>query len=492
MSFIVILFLVAVVILLVKRLERKRRPGEPPLEQGWIPFLGKAIEFSQHTPGLLSSCQQKWGDIFTIHIIGKYMTFILNPLHYPFVLQHKKKLSFNEFSTMVSSKAFGHPPVNDLKIPGFSKEIHNFYHYLQGNELNILNESTMQNLQSILKKEQMWTTEWRTESMYDFCCRVMIETSYISLYGKAPNDEQKQIIELNKKFHKFDRMVRYLFAMIPIELLGNTKTIRKELINYFLGEKLDQRLNMANIIQKRKNLLEQCSHLLDHQRAAHHFTLLWASLANTVPASFWALYYLVKNPEALAAVQNEIDHVLQATGQRVGPDFNISLNKEDLDSMRMLGSAVNESLRLCSSSLIIRVAQEDFTIKLEEEEGIKLRKGDFVVFHPMTMHMDPEIYEDPEVYKYNRFVENGMEKTAFYKGGKKLRHYLMPFGCGISMCPGRHFAVSEIKMFLSLMLASFDMEIVQGEKSVGFNIASSCLGVLSPDSDVLFRYKLRQ
>ncbi|XP_067888011.1 cytochrome P450 7B1 [Heterodontus francisci] len=492
-SLMVGLFLAVTAILLVTCLVgRRRRPGEPPLEQGWIPFLGKAIEFHRDSFRFLVSRQQKWGDIFTVHIAGKYVTFVLNPLLYQFVVQHNKQLEFQEFSLVTSAKAFGHPYLNDPKIPVSNEEIHRLYYYLKGEELNILTESTMKNLRNILKREQLGPTEWRIESMYDFCCRIITEATYVSLHGKAPKNEQKQITELKEKFMKFDKMFPYLVARIPIELLGNTKMIRKELTSYFTSRELDQRLNMANIIRERKNLLELYSYLQDHQRAAHHFAFLWAALGNTVPAVFWALYYLVKNPEAYAAVHDEIEHVLQAAGQTPGPDFNISLSKEDLDSMVTLGSAINESFRLSSFSMNIRTAQEDFTLKFKEGQRIKLRKGDWVALYPPILHMDPEVYEDPEVYKYNRFVENGMEKTAFYKGGKKLRYYLMPFGSGSSMCPGRYFAVNEIKIFLSIMLASFDMEIVQGEKSVGLSNDRAGLGILLPDSDVRFRYKWHQ
>ncbi|XP_048386025.2 cytochrome P450 7B1 isoform X1 [Stegostoma tigrinum] len=492
MWFVLAVILVAVALSLGKvLLGRRRRPGEPPLEQGWIPYFGKAFEFHRDSLQFLLSHQQKWGDIFTVYIAGKYMTFILNPFLYQFVVQCSKQLDFQGFSLVTSAKVFGHPYLNDPKIPVSNEEIHKYYSYLMGEELNILNGSSMKNLQRVMKQEQLGP-EWRTENMYDFCCRIITEATYLTLYGRAPKDEQEEITELRKKFIKFDKMFPYLVARIPIELLGNTKVIRKELTSYFTGRRLNQRLNIANVIKKRKNFLETYSYLQDHQRAAHHFAFLWAAVGNTVPAVFWALYYLVKNPEAHAAACDEIQHVFQAAGQRTGPDFKFSLNKEDLDSMVILGSAIKESFRLCSASMNIRTAKEDFTLKFKEEQSIKLRKGDCVALYPQILHMDPEVYENPEVYKYNRFVENGMEKTTFYKGGRKLRYYLMPFGSGSSMCPGRHFAVSEIKIFLSIMLTTLDLEIIEGEKPVGLNNDRAGLGILLPDSDVQFRYKLHQ
>ncbi|XP_051879043.1 cytochrome P450 7B1 isoform X2 [Pristis pectinata] len=423
---------------------------------------------------------------------GKYITFILDPFLYQFIIQLGKQLDFQELSSTLSAKVFGHPLLNDPKIPVSNEEIHKLYCYLKGDELNILHKSTAENLQNILRQEQIGSTEWRIDYMYDFCCRIIIEATYVSLYGRAPVNEQKRITELKEKFIQFDQMFPYLAARIPIELLGNTKRIRKELVSYFASEELDQRLNVAKIIQARKDLLACYSYLKDDHRAAHHFAFLWAALGNTVPAVFWVLYYLVKNPEALAAVRDEIDHVLQAAGQQPSPDFNINLSKEDLDSMVTLGSAVDEAFRLSSSSMNIRSIKEDISINSKEDQKIKLRKGDWLALYPSILHMDPEVYEDPEVYRYDRFIENGMKKTTFYKGGMRLRNYLIPFGSGASMCPGRYYALGEIKIFISLMLVSFDLEIIHGEKPVQPSKSRAGLGVMLPDSDVQFRYKLHQ
>lgn len=60
-------------------------------------------------------------------------------------------------------------------------------------------------------------------------------------------------------------------------------------------------------------------------------------------------------------------------------------------------SALNESLRMCSSSMNIRISQEDFVLKLEGNQGVGLRKGDWIALYPQILHMDPEVYEDPKV-----------------------------------------------------------------------------------------------
>lgn len=45
----------------------------------------------------------------------------------------------------------------------------------------------------------------------------------------------------------------------------------------------------------------------------------------------------------------------------------------------------------------IRVAQEDFSLRLDAERSAAVRKGDVIALYPQALHLDPEIYEDPEV-----------------------------------------------------------------------------------------------
>lgn len=52
---------------------------------------------------------------------------------------------------------------------------------------------------------------------------------------------------------------------------------------------------------------------------------------------------------------------------------------------------------MCSSSMNVRKIKENFILKLEENCEVCLRKGDLIAIFPPVLHMDPEIYEDPQV-----------------------------------------------------------------------------------------------
>ncbi|XP_064909733.1 cytochrome P450 7B1 [Columba livia] len=470
---------------------RKRKTGEPPLINGWIPYLGKALIFRKDAFNFLLDQQKKLGDIFTVHIAGRYITFIMDPFLYVYVIRNSKQLEFHEFADKMASKTFDYPALSNGKFPDLKENLHRIYQYLQGKPLDIISDHMMKNLQDIFEWKCSQATDWETEKMYKFCCSVMFEASFVTLYGRVPAaDGHKVISEIRDKFIKFDASFPYLAANIPIELLGATKKVRKELIHHFLLQNMTKWLGGSKVVQARQDIFEKYELLGDYDKAAHHFAFLWASVGNTIPATFWAMYYLLRHPEALAAVRDEIDHLLQSTGQKRGPTYNIHLTREQLDNLVYLESALNESLRMCSSSMNIRISQEDFVLKLEGNQEVCLRKGDWIALYPQILHMDPEVYEDPKEYKFDRYIENGKKKTTFYKAGRKLKYFLMPFGSGISMCPGRFLAMNEMKMFLFILLAHFDVELVEN-KAVRLDNSRMGLGILLPDADIAFRYKLR-
>lgn len=77
---------------------------------------------------------------------------------------------------------------------------------------------------------------------------------------------------------------------------------------------------------------------------AHHFAILWASVGNTVPATFWAMYYLVSHPEALQEVRQELQDVLRLSGVEFSPDKDVALSREQLEKLVYLGMS-SQTLR---------------------------------------------------------------------------------------------------------------------------------------------------
>lgn len=485
---------------------RRRQPGEPPLENGLIPYLGCALQFGANPLEFLRSRQKKYGDVFTCKIAGTFVHFVTDPFSFNAVMRHGRHFDWQKFHFATSAKAFGHSSMNP--IDGRTTEnIHEtFNKTMQGDALDPLITSMMENLQhTMMQPVAAKPNEWISDGLYAFCYRVMFESGYLTIFGKefnAKNDqsvarqEAQRALILNalENFKEFDKIFPALVAGLPIHVFKSAYSARENLAKDLLHENLRKRINLSDIVSLRMFLNDTLSTLNDAEKAKTHVALLWASQANTLPATFWCVYYLLRCPKAMKAATEEINQVLENASQKVTfDDKYIFLNRHHLDNMPVLDSIIKESMRLSSASLNIRVAKENFTLQLEEKGSYTIRKDDIVALYPQTVHLDPEVYEDPSAFKYDRYLdESGKEKTDFYLRGKKLKYYYLPFGSGKTKCPGRQFAVHEIKQLLTLLISYFDMELVdKNAKSPPLDQSRAGLGILQPTHDVDFRFRLK-
>ncbi|KAM6171821.1 cytochrome P450 7A1 [Erethizon dorsatum] len=478
---------------------RRRKIGEPPLENGLIPYLGCALKFGANPLEFLRANQRKHGHVFTCKLMGKYVHFITNSSSYHKVLCHGKYFDWKKFNYTTSAKAFGHRSI-DPSDGNTTENIQNtFSRTLQGDALDALTATMMENLQFVLRPRVPPTSQsaaWVTEGMYSFCYRVMFEAGYLTLFGRdlTRQDMQKALILNNlDNFKEFDKVFPALAAGLPIRVFKTAHRAREKLAEGLGHSSLRARARVSELIRLRMHLNDTLSTFDDAEKAKTHLAILWASQANTIPATFWSLFQMIRSPEAMKAAAEEVNKALENAGQPLGfAGKPIHLNQMQLNDLPVLDSIIKEALRLSSASLNVRTAKEDFTLHLEDG-SYNIRKDDVIALYPQLMHLDPEIYPDPLTFKYDRYLdENRKIKTTFYSNGVKLKYYYMPFGSGATICPGRLFAVQAIKQFLILMLLYFELELVESQvKCPLLDQSRAGLGILPPLNDIEFNYKLK-
>ena len=119
---------------------RQRRPGEPPLDKGLIPWLGHVLEFRRNTWRFLDRMRQKHGDVFTVQLAGFYITFIQDPMSFgAFVKESREKLDFRKFATHLVHRVFGYKAIEgDHEILNASSNRH-----LKGDGLDVMTQAMM-------------------------------------------------------------------------------------------------------------------------------------------------------------------------------------------------------------------------------------------------------------------------------------------------------------------------------------------------------------
>ncbi|XP_071217627.1 5-beta-cholestane-3-alpha,7-alpha-diol 12-alpha-hydroxylase-like [Salvelinus alpinus] len=486
---------------------RQRRPGEPPLDRGPIPWLGHVLEFRRDTAMFLERMKRKHGDIFTIQLGGFYFTFLMDPLSFGTVVKEARaKLDFTEFAKQLVQKVFGyHSMENDHKFLQMSSNKH-----LMGDGLVVMTQAMMSNLQNLMlhsvgtKHDKNKT--WNEDGLFNYSYNIVFRAGYLALFGnetpkstgsleKAKEVDREESQELFREFRKYDQLFPNLaYGVLPPGEKREAERLKRLFWNMLSVQKVRTKDNISGWVREQQQVREEHG-MEDFMQNRYMFLLLWASQGNTGPAAFWLLLYLMKHPEAMKAVQGEVEGVLKETDQEVkhgGP--LIDLTRDMLLKTPILDSAVEETLRLTAAPVLTRAVLQDMSLKMSDGNEYRIREGDRVALFPYTaVHIDPEVHPDPLTFKYDRFLTpEGGKKTDFYKGGKKLKYYNMPWGAGITMCPGRFFATNELKQFVFLMLTYFDFELKNPEEKIpDIDIKRWGFGSMQPTKDIQFRYRLR-
>lgn len=110
----------------------------------------------------------------------------------------------------------------------------------------------------------------------------------------------------------------------------------------------------------------------------------------------------------------------------------------------------------------------DFLYRTVELDGHIIPKDTHVIPLLYAMHMDPEVWDEPEKFVPERFLKDGKVH--------KPSHF-MPFGSGQRMCLGDKLAEMELQLFFSSLMHVFDIKPpTHGELPSLEGIAGATLG----------------
>ncbi|RYP64845.1 hypothetical protein DL769_006520 [Monosporascus sp. CRB-8-3] len=184
--------------------------------------------------------------------------------------------------------------------------------------------------------------------------------------------------------------------------------------------------------------------------------------ANAIPMTTWSFMEVVKDPCLFKAVKEEVQEAFVSdpeTGSR-------KLDKKKLIGLPLLQSVYMETLRMHVSINVTRELTQPMTMG-----GYRIETGSVVQAPSTIAHHDENIWgadEHPASefwgWRHLKYVEEPDEsgktvrKPEFTTAGRTSSFF--PYGGGVSICPGRHFAKHEIMMTLAILLDRFDIEFL--------------------------------
>lgn len=295
------------VIIAVNGFSQERKDGAPypPRVRSWIPFLGLGIEMNANILAFLNKYRKKFpGEpMFTAHVAGVDCHFIVDVDHLGLPYKSIPELDDLQLQRTFMERVFQTSPAYRelLLSPGknatkqlMSSNLHKYL--LHTNALTKSIKRAQEQLDTLLN------TKYPSKSdefpLFSFVKEIVFCMSVVPLIGAQLNSA-----DLAHKLIRYESIAAFLFAGLPSFLFLNQMKGMEDIYRIVQGQDFMEN-NPSDLVQANRKALES-----DPIFHANTMAFLWAAVANSMPAVCWLLYYLLKDPRAFKAVQEEVQTI---------------------------------------------------------------------------------------------------------------------------------------------------------------------------------------
>lgn len=251
--------------------------------------------------------------------------------------------------------------------------------------------------------------------------------AYIPIMKHTPANKNT-IKEISKGRNEMLDFVRYIVEDHKIQFDRNNP---RDLIDSYLLE-----IETA----KEAGNLDQVFEGLDPEAQLYQILLdIFSAGVETLKTTLqWSMLHMIHNPEVRKKVHNELNSV-------VGPHRLPCV--DDMASLPYTQATIYEVMR---RSTVVPLATTHATDRTVEFEGHLIPKNTHVIPLLHAVHMDEEVWDQPEAFRPERFLT---EEGKVFKPKE-----FMPFGSGKRMCLGDKLAQMELQIFFASIMHVFDLE----------------------------------
>ena len=275
--------------------------------------------------------------------------------------------------------------------------------------------------------------------------------------------------ELEQAFWEFeDGMLGLVIDIMPSVTAYKAQKARKKVLDGLIEFVQEERYKKASpLIQDR--VQTNLAFGMSQEMAGHaELILMFGILGNAVPSSFWLIANIFARPELLQRIRTEVQSTLN-----IEPPTHDKPSKDEKKtcavsakaisrSCPLLYSCYRETLRDISLLTSARLVMDDMLLA----DKYLLRKNSVVQIAGGVIHQDPQVWgSDAGSFNPERFLvpkPDDTESTAMPLPGGVPSAAFRAFGGGTVICPGRHFAQSELMTFAAVLATGFDILDVDG------------------------------
>jgi cytochrome P450 len=399
-----------------------------------LPRLAQTAIWSRRARRVLYACQDRYGDIFTLKIVGEGTWVMLaDPEAVKQVFTGDPRVFHAGEGNQLVEPLLGphsllvldekpHISQRKLLLPPFHGERMQAYGKIMG---------------EIAERE---IASWPTGTPYKLRPRMQALTLEIILRTVFGAREGEGLADLRDALRHYLELLTDPRQLLPVIAVGPQ---RIRWLPWFRRsmERVDDLIYREIAARRRAQDLEDRDDVLSMLIAARHedgsamsdeeirdelLTLLTAGHETTATSLAWAVERLCRHPQKMERLRDEVD---------AGEDAYLT-------------ATIQETLRLRP---VIAIVLRRLTDPVEIG-GYELPAGVSVAPSVYLVHRNPEIYPDPESFKPERFLD---EPPGTYTW--------IPFGGGVRRCLGAAFAQFEMAVVLRKLVQRHQIRPVNPE-----------------------------
>lgn len=432
-QYILVLLCIIISFYFIKRRNKNKIPAgykKVPIVKGGLPVIGNGLDFSKDIIGFVRQCYRKYGKIFKVRIYSRDFVIVCDhDLKSEFFKISENEMSLYHvldslyFSNGFSDDSSALPQIIDIVKSTISVKFNEFA------------PKIMEEARRMIKR-----LEKKTDKKINLSEELIKFIAFTSAKCFIGYELTEEFFEIFIKFtNLLNRMVvltyfcpKFVLNKTLNQLLKNyrhklTKMLEPEIEKY----RKDLKKNDSLVIRKSVDYITEKGDKLTNSEVGDVLvTLLYVGSENTALGLNACIVDLTSNPKYWDKVKEECFKFLEC-GDIKG-----------LLSCQILDSCVMESARM--NTHIFPLTRKP--LKKKTLGDYYVGNVDCVVLcEPMMMVHEASLFKNSLSYDPDRYE----------RGEKKNMYNVMTWGAGKHLCPGKMFALYEIKIAIAFLTTTF-------------------------------------
>ncbi|CAB4479470.1 unnamed protein product [Rhizophagus irregularis] len=438
---------------------------EPPLVPYKYPIIGHTIDFYKDNKNFIKKCHAEYGEIFSLFVFGKVITFVGKELSCEILKNHK------DFSFIEASRE-NFPFENFLNRPNeFTDTLPRMVQINLSGQIKLYTERVQRQL--IKSIDEMIGNGKVLEPPLKFFQFIIAKPIAATMVGEELSDDKELVnsfanvttdfipfLSISPVLNFIHPYLHQQVMIIVFKYLNNPFKMHRELIKKKITPVIEKRLremkesgdnyvSPIDILQRYTELLHK-DYTVDIDVVTDYMIIsIFASVHTTSNFLTFCLHELVNNPQFLKEILEEQEQLYKSNEKSY-------YSTEQIARMEKLDSFIKETLRVNVNNVALqhKTLSSYFTFS----NGYQVPKGRLVNICSGEIHSDKELQgQYADEFNAFRYLKKNSPATRADKS-------FLTFGLGKHTCPGRHFAVNEIKLTLHYLLLKYDIKKASIEK----------------------------